>query len=544
MMLAAEGADGVAAKDIERMRRMTSATFGGGACGGRAGVGLRGLACMAMVVACVVGTLARAQDVMSEDLRRLVASAKLGPSVKVGISVLDAETGRVLGELRADTPLIPASNMKLLTSGAALLVLGPDFQFRTELVQHRDRLVVKGSGDPALADPVVLAAMEPRLSVDDVLGAMVKGVQKAGITSASELVIDDRVFDRQWFHPSWPVEQANRGYAAQVGGVNFHANLLLVYPRPGPQGVGTAPTLALQPEAPWLRITNRAKTVVDGKSAVWITREAGTNTFTVQGEVRSPLTVGVEVTVHDPATFFGEVLSDRLASAGVRVGSGRSGNMPGGVRLATEQETFEGTGRILAVISTPLEEVLLRCNSDSENMYAESMLKRIGHDVTRESGSWANGRTVLRQVLSEKLGPEAAASTTISDGSGLSRENLVTPATFTRWLTLLARNDTTRDAYIASMAVPGQGTLRRRFQSTKLQNSLHAKSGFINGVRCLSGYVVNKETGRSVAFSVMVNNIEGGNSNQAALDLHEEVVQLADRWLSRRVNADTPKVGG
>ncbi len=502
---------------------------------------------MAVVSAAVVGASARpvlAQDALSDDIRRLVAKAKLGPSTRVGISVREVESGRVLGEMRADEPLTPASNMKLLTSGAALLVLGPDFQFRTELTQHEDRLVIKGSGDPALADPAVLSEMEPRLSVDDVLGALVKGVQKAGIESASELVIDDRVFDRQWFHPSWPAEQANRGYAAQVSGVNFHANLLLVFPRPGPQGVGSSPALALQPEAPWLRITNRARTVGDGKNSVWITREADANVFTVQGEVRSPLTVGVEVTVNDPATFFGQVLSDQLTKAGVRVGPARTSGGPGGVRLATEQEQFEGAGKILAVVSTPIEEVLHRCNSDSENLYAEAMLKRVGHAVTRESGSWANGRTVMRMVLSEKLGPDAAASTTISDGSGLSRENLVSPTTFTRWLTLLARNDTTRDAYTNSMAVPGEGTLRRRFQSTKLANDLYAKSGFINGVRCLSGYLVNKESGRRVAFSVMVNNIEGGNANQAALDLHEDIVEMADKWLTRRVNAETPKVGG
>lgn len=509
----------------------------------------RGLAGVAAVVVGALGvgmsaSPARAQDALSEDIRRLVTKAKFGPSTRVGVSVREVDSGRVLGELRADEPLTPASNMKLLTSGAALLVLGPEFQFRTELAQHQDRLVIKGSGDPALADPAVLSEMEPRLSVDDVLAAMVKGVQKAGIEGASELVIDDRVFDRQWFHPNWPVEQANRGYAAQVSGVNFHANLLLVFPRPGPQGIGSAPALALQPEAPWLRITNRARTVGDGKNSVWITRESDANVFTVQGEVRSPLTVGVEVTVNDPATFFGQVLSDQLTRAGVRVGAAGPGGLPGGVRLATEQEQFEGAGRILAVVSTPIEEVLHRCNSDSENLYAEALLKRVGHAVTRESGSWANGRTVLRMVLSEKLGPEAASSTTISDGSGLSRENLVSPTTFTRWLTLLSRNDTTRDAYTNSMAVPGQGTLRRRFQSAKLGNELYAKSGFINGVRCLSGYLVHKESGRRVAFSVMVNNIEGGNANQAALDLHEDIVQLADKWLTRRANAEAPKVGG
>jgi D-alanyl-D-alanine carboxypeptidase/D-alanyl-D-alanine-endopeptidase (penicillin-binding protein 4) len=497
-----------------------------------------------VAVAGLAPNVARAQDVLTDDARRLVSAVKLPKDARVGISIRDVETGRVLADVKAGEGFTPASNMKVLTSGAALLVLGPEFQFRTELSQVGDRLVIKGSGDPAFADPAVLSAMEPRLSVGDVLGAMVKGVEKAGVTSASELVIDDRIFDRQWFHPSWPVDAANRGYAAQTSGLNFHANILLVYPRPSPQGPGAAATLALQPEAPWLRISNRSKTVGDGKNSVWITRDNDANVFTVQGEVRSPLTVGVEVTVNDPATFFGQVMSDQLTSSGFRLGNSKAGSTPTGFRLANEGEEFGGKSTVLAVVSTPIDEVLHRCNSDSENLYAESLLKRLGHDVTRESGSWANGRAVLRMVLSEKLGPDAAAGTTISDGSGLSRENVVSPSTLTRWLVLLGKTPSTRDAFVQSMAVPGEGTLKRRFQGTKLSNDLHAKSGFINGVRCLSGYLVDKDSGRMVAFSVMVNGLDAGASNQAALDLHEDVVKLADRWLARRVAAETPKVGG
>lgn len=491
-------------------------------------------------LAAVVGVAGVAQaqhNALAGEASRAVSLRKLG-NAKVSVCIRDCETGAMLAGINEAAPMTPASNMKLLTSGAALMVLTPEFNFRTEFLLEGDKLVVRGDGDPALADPLILDRMSPRMTVGDVMGAIGGAIAKAGVSELSEVEIDDRVFDRQFVHPSWPTEKLDKGYSAEVAGVNFHANVLAVYPKPNPDGPGTPPLFELQPEAPWLKIDNRARTIVQGKNAVWLTRDLESNQFTMHGEVRFPVQVGVEVTVHNPPEFFGRTLAAQLAGAGIKVG-GADPAEARTVHVVGEQEPL-GAGRTLAAISTPIAEVLHRCNTDSENLYAESLFKRMGRAVTKEPGSWTNGAAVLRMVLTQKLGAEAAASVSIGDGSGWSRENAVSTGVMTRWLEAISKDDRINDAFIASLAVPGEGTLKSRFLGDKLKNQVHAKSGFINGVRTLSGYVQSPSTGRRVAFSVMVNNVNG--TDGPAKELHEDIVKLADRWLSDRERG--AKMGG
>lgn len=477
-------------------------------------------------------------NALMAETTRAVSQRRLG-SAKVAICVRDCETGAMLAGINESTPMTPASNMKLLTSGAALMVLTPEFVFRTEFVLDRDTLVIRGDGDPAFSDPLVLDRMNPQMTVGDVMAAIGGAVTGAGVNELRQVLVDDRIFDRQFVHPAWPVEKLDKGYSAEVAGVNFHANVLAAYPKPNPAGPGTPALFDLQPEAPWLRIENRARTIVQGKNAVWLTREPDNNQFTMHGEVRFPVSVGVEVTVHNPPDFFGRVLASKLMASGIAIsGSGDLGNAQS-VRVATDADIF-GTGRVLAAVSTPIAEVLHRCNTDSENLYAESLFKRMGHAVTKEPGSWTNGAAVLRMVLTQKLGAEAAASVTISDGSGLSREDSVSPLVMTRWLEAISRDKTIGDMFVASLAVPGEGTLKSRFAGDKLKNHVHAKSGFINGVRTLSGYIESPTTGRRVAFSVMVNNVNGTDGQ--AKELHEDIVRLADKWLTERERG--AKLGG
>lgn len=482
------------------------------------------------LLAAAAGVAMGQPNALTAEATRAVAQRKLG-NAKVAICVRDCETGAMLAGVNESTPMTPASNMKLLTSAAALMVLTPDFVFRTEFVLDGDRLIIRGDGDPALADPMVLDRMNPKMTVGDLLGAISGAVSGAGVKELHEVVVDDRVFDRQFVHPSWPVEKLDRGYSAEVAGVNFHANVLAAYPKPSPDGPGAPPLFDLQPEAPWLRIDNRARTIVQGKNAVWLTRDPDANQFTMHGEVRFPVSVGVEVTVHNPPDFFGRVLASRLAASGISItGSGDLGDA-NSVRVVNDQDAL-GAGRVIAAVSTPIAEVLHRCNTDSENLYAESLFKRMGHAVTKESGSWTNGAAVLRMVLTQKLGAEAAASVTINDGCGLSRDDAVSPAVMTRWLEAISKDKAISDAFTASLAVPGEGTLKSRFLGDKVKNDVHAKSGFINGVRTLSGYVESPTTGRRVAFSVMVNNVNGTDGQ--AKELHEDIVKLADKWLAER----------
>ncbi len=484
------------------------------------------------------------QGELTGDVQRLIEQGKLGKAI-AGVSIIDTASGDVLAAVNAAKPLVPASNQKILTSGAALMILGPDFSFKTELRQAGDRLILVGGGDPALADPEILSKTTPRLSVGEVLDLLAEAAAKAGVRSTSELVVDDRVFDREFLHPDWPARNHLMPHSAEVAGLNFNCNVISVFAKPSRDGVGRAPSTSVEPAAPWISIQNRARTVSTGQNTPWLSREPDENRFVLRGDVRYPVSDGIRVPIHNAPDLTGKLLASRLNATGVRVGQGQptADTEPANVRLATADESFP-EARTLAVISTPIAEVLERCNADSMNLYAECLLKRCGHEVTREPGSWANGAAVLRMLLAQKLGPEYAASTTIMDGSGLSRQNGVAPQTLTRWLSAVASDPSLCDIYTASMATPGEGTLRRRFQGAKLDCKLYAKSGFIDGVRSLSGYVIDESSGARVAFSVIVNDIKTGDQTQAALELHEDVVKLIDRYLARRAVPGRPSVGG
>jgi D-alanyl-D-alanine carboxypeptidase/D-alanyl-D-alanine-endopeptidase (penicillin-binding protein 4) len=307
--------------------------------------------------------------------------------------------------------------------------------------------------------------------------------------------------------------------------------------------VNRPPTITLEPTAPWLEIENRARTVADGKNSVWMSRDPESNRFTMFGDVRFPIRVPVEITVHEPAMLAGQLIAAALPPAGVGVASIASRGADRAltrdelqaalatVRMAQPGEGFNG--RSVAVITTHIHDVIERCNNDSQNLYAESMIKRVGHEVTGEPGSWTNGSSVVRMTIAQNLGPEYAASTVVTDGSGMSREDKVAPKTFTHWLDILQKNPKFGDAFVESLATPGDGTLRRRFNDIKLHATLRAKSGKLDGVRCLSGFLTDK-SGHRVAFSVMVNDLKEGEQALQSLQFHEDVVALADHWLAEQ----------
>lgn len=492
---------------------------------------------VAAAVACLTLTASQAlaQD-LAGDMRRLMGSAKTGQS-RIGVSIVDTTTGEVLFASKAGEALMPASNMKILTSAAALWTLGPDWVYRTELRQVDGSLVLVGSGDPALADPELLNRTEPKLTVEDVLNLMAESVQKAGVLEVSELVMDDRVFDRNYIHPSWPENQLDKWYCAHVSGINFHTNLLAFYPRPSREGIKGVPTIRVQPEVPWIDIENRAKTVSGERNTVSVLRTAEATRFRFTGEVAVPSAVPVEVAINEPTELLGRLLADRLRKAGVTMADPTTS-----VRLAKSEEEI-GKGRTLAVVTTPIADVIKRCNTDSYNLYAECLLKTIGHQATGMPGSWENGGKVLLMLLSEKLGPSYAAATRVADGSGMSRENAVSPETLTRWLTVISRDRTIADAFVGSLAKPGEGTLKRRFVGARLKCDIRAKSGYINQVRSLSGYVTHRDTGERIAVSFIANDIPG-DVHGNVFELAEDVFRTVDSYLARRAAKQNPAVGG
>jgi serine-type D-Ala-D-Ala carboxypeptidase/endopeptidase (penicillin-binding protein 4) len=382
------------------------------------------------------------------------------------------------------------------------------------------------------------------MSVESLVEALAGSVKKAGITRISEVIADDRIFDRQFVHPGWPKDQLDRWYCAEVSGLNFHTNMLSVFPSPSSAGLGHPPSMLMEPSAPFLDIENKARTGPAGRNSIRLAREGDTNRFTVLGEVGVSRT-RADSTVHDPSLFAAQVLAAALPGAGVAIGAvpglgdsqtrvsqGQLADAARAARVALPEEKFGG-GRVVAAVTTRLEDVLQRCNTDSHNLYAEAMIKRIGNAITGEPGSWVNGSSVIRMTLAQHLGPEAASSAVIADGSGMSREDRVSPRTLARWLDALQKDPSIGEAFVASLATPDKReSLRRRFRDIRLTNALSAKTGTIDGVRCLSGILTDPTDGHRLAFSIMVNDLKEGEQTLQALEFHEAVVAAADRWLT------------
>ncbi len=490
-------------------------------------------------------TEAVAGETFQGRVRESLIAADLS-GTKVALLAVDLTTGAELFEVDADEPMLPASNMKLITSAAAIHTLGPDFVFTTDLnlivtgpvdpaeasplpiadpsssgdnTTRSTALVIRGDGDPGFADPKLLS--EHGLDFEALLSAWVTAVQREGVTRVDQLIVDDRVFDREFIHPSWPQDQLDRWYCAQVAGLSFNDNCIGVYTEPTEDG--QAPRITLVPDMPFLQTITRATT--GNADTFWISRRTTTNDLTFWGIVKHRRTTPVYVTVHDPPALFARVFADRLEAAGIRVMSmGRPG-----------PETRVPPGKPLYRVRTPLALVLSRCNKDSQNLFAEALLKRMGQRITGAAGSWPSGAAAIRMFLQRSLGVNGAAIS-IADGSGLSRDNRVTARLLVELLRQIDQDPAKRELFRDSLAIGGvDGTLQNRFGG-ELTGRVLGKSGYIKGVSTLSGYldvpVVPDASGnpasgtRTIAFSLLFNDIPPGVPGRKIKQFQEGLISL------------------
>lgn len=453
---------------------------------------------------------------------------------EVSVYVYDISRGEELADIDADRLMIPASNMKLITTAAALATLGEDFRFSTrlELLEPREgqaqpTLVVVGDGDPAFGDPVTLDTAD--YTVEDLLGWWVEAVEATGQTAFERILIDDRIFASgpdERVHPSWPRNQLHKRYCAQVMGINFYNNIFQITARP--TRLGEDVELAIYPYGPFVRTELRLQT---GRIDQWdIITAADSNHLTFRGQLRNRQTQ--YVAMHDPADIFGQLLKRELGARGITVGTV--------VRPADDE--LLPPGRLLHRVNTTLQAVLTRTNRDSMNLYAEALFKRSGYELTGSPGTFENGSAAVRRFLAHTLeDPTLAASVRVADGSGMSRDNRVTARALGLLLAAMHGQDT-YPAYLASLGRPGDGgTLDRRFQGANLAGAVYAKSGYINGVSALSGYLIypTARAGarpRTIAFAILCNGFGSGNAreldNGDMKQLQEALVALIDEDLA------------
>ena len=465
---------------------------------------------------------------VESEIQHLLGSADLR-GTQVSVYVVEVESGRMLVDIDGDRAMIPASNMKLLTTAAALDTLGADFLFQTRLglIDAKDApdgsgkpaLVIVGDGDPAFGDPITLDAAG--YDTDQLVQWWVDAVARTGVTHFSQIVVDDRVFEHgpdQRVHPSWPRNQLHMRYCAQVMGINFFNNIFQITATPTKPGMDVE--LGIYPNGPFVRTELG---VVTGRVNQWdIITRPDDNRITFRGQVRDRQRQ--YVTMHDPAMVFGQMLRHELAKRGIVVDAVAR---PDGQTPLPDATT-------LHQVNTTLQAVLVRTNRDSMNLYAEALLKRSGYAITGTPGTFENGASAVRRSMTRVLGePTMVSMIQIADGSGMSRDNRVTARALATLLMKMDQHDAAQ-AYRASLARPGDGgTLDNRFEDNPLAGQLYAKSGYINSVSALSGYLVYPDRGgKTLAFSIICNGFGTGDARQ--LDnsnmkkLQEQIVAMLD----------------
>jgi len=458
---------------------------------------------------------------LQAELRQAVSAARLGP-VEISVCVIDVESGQVLASMNEKQTMVPASNLKILTSGAALITLGAEFKFSTKFSISGTQLIVTGDGDPGLADPKLLAAAG--MTLDEFFLRLTKEIGARGGQGITEVIIDDRVFDSEFVHPSWPKNQLDAWYAAPVTGLNFYTNCVEFFIAPASR-TGGAPSVRTIPAGAHVEVRNSARTVGGDSTDLSVARgdKAG---FTVSGSVASKLRQAepIEVTMRDPSMMFGQILAEKLTAAGLAVAAPT-------VRRVNSGETLP-KGTVAAIVTTPIDAVLSRCNVNSQNLYAEALLKRMGHAVSGQPGSWQNGSAVVRMLVAERLGSEVG-ELALADGSGLSRDNKLTTSLLCNWLVAMAKDKRHAGPFLASMADLKSERVADRFKNRKLAGNVHAKTGFISGVQSLSGYVTSANGQRRAAYSVIINNTNKAAAGAKVKEFHEDVVQAVDRYLAK-----------
>lgn len=441
-----------------------------------------------------------------KDFKAEIARILKSPDLKgivTGIQVLDTETGAAVFSLNENRLFAPASNLKLVTTAAAVHFLGADYTFRTSVFRKgeiqggtlRGDLIVRGSGDPNISGRFY---GENITAIPD---QWAKTIREAGIeTITGDIIADDTIFDREFVCPNWPADQLWKWYCAPTCGLSFNDNCLEVEIRPG--AAGEPVQLFPNPETAYAVFENSCTTVeTKGQDFVVIDRRAGDATIKVGG--RCWAEAGSRrffVTVDNPALFMVTVFRESLKKAGVKV--------EGKPRLLTEPlDAWETPGNELAACEHRMKETISVTNKRSQNFYAEQLLKLVGKKV-RGQGSFKAGVAACSAFLKEIGVP--AESYTLVDGCGLSRENRLTPALLATLLNTMWRHRYNKE-FADSLPRPGEdASLRRRFKEAAYCERICAKTGYIDGASSLSGYLSTK-SGRLYAFSTLMNdpNVRG-----------------------------------
>jgi len=423
--------------------------------------------------------------------------------LRAGIAVYDLTDKTFLYQYQAKRSYIPASTQKLFTTITGLDRLGPDYRWKTEVLIDgslvgngvvQGNLILKGYGDPSLKQS----------DLRDITSALKeKGIRRV----TGKLLVDESYFDTQRLGMGWMWDDEPYGYSAQLSGLAVEKNSVILTITPGKTAI---PSITSQPVTTYLTITNQIQTVPNSSAtSITVERPRGKNEIILKGTIGAQAKPYQEaVTMEDPALYVGGLWRDILLQEGIITPAQKS----------VEKTSVQSGTALHTHYSKPLSEIMIELNKESDNFYADMLLKTLGA-VQKGEGSFAAGSEAVSDML-KRAGVEPGYR--VVDGSGLSRFNWMTPE---QMVTMLAfvQEQSYRAAFEASLPIAGvDGTLKNRLKGTIAEKRAIAKTGSMSGVNTLAGYVT-AQNGHKIAYSIMTN---GVYKSKYASNLQDQIVVL------------------
>jgi len=439
----------------------------------------------------------------------------------VGIQVVDLKSGNALYSRNAERLYLPASNMKLFTGALALERLGPDYRLTTRLVRARSGdLILVGGGDPSVSGRAYPYKKDPLDQKDTPASNPLRAIEEfadqavaAGIVRVDgDIVGDDQLYPWAPYPPSWTVDDLSGEDGAAVSALTVNDNVIALSIHPAARA-GELASISFQPAIEYYAVDNRVLTVAGEKEArIRLTRTPGSRQIVVWGSI--PLagtTVREALAVDDPALFAACALYDALARRGVVI-RGR----PVARHRSASEDPWPMEGDVIATrTSPPLLDLLQVIEKVSQNLHAELMLREVAR-VTRGAGTRESGLQELGAWLAG-IGIKND-EWRAEDGSGLSRNDQVSPRAVVRLLSTMAASKNGA-AWLSLLPVGGEdGTLERRLCCVSDANAakqVRAKTGTLTRSVALSGYADSRTRGR-LAFSILVNNFSASQAEVRA----------------------------
>ncbi|MEK9629330.1 MAG: D-alanyl-D-alanine carboxypeptidase/D-alanyl-D-alanine-endopeptidase [Nitrospinota bacterium] len=425
-----------------------------------------------------------------------------------GIKIYSLDRGETLYEVRSNQLFIPASNAKIITTATALKYLGSNFRFHTEIYTDgvlenevlKGNLYIKGSGDPKL--------------VTEQLWLLVNELKNLPIKKITGNIIgDDSFFDKKKRVKTWIKNPGAQAYEAPLGALSFNFNTVKVYVSPGKK-IGNRPKIVIEPDTDYIKLENNARTLKPGRRNRLIVNRIDKedhDLITISGGInlgRPRAQYFLNIT--DPTHYALSVFKSYIKLSGIKFGGKlQKGFVPGNAVKLYNHE------------SEPLALALRGLNKFSNNFVAEQILKTVGAEFFEPPGSTKKGLQVFEEYL-KQLGYQPDQYR-IFDGSGLSRQNRLSPSILVDILRNVKNDLSIYPEFVSALGVMGvDGNVKNRMRRVETSSRARVKTGTLNFVSSLSGFFESKE-GELFAFSILMNDLKC--SNGRAQRIQDQIIQ-------------------